>query len=153
MSEIFVTAAAPTREAALAMMAALGVADVSSGEPRPLVQVIIAEVPPIIATPAVLDENGNEITPATYKNRSFWNFWYHSDSAAALMKPEPEGGWQPEHGLFERTYLLEMIDQRTGIVPQWTALSGDTPPGYEMPDGCRLYDPSLIATPALVKVT
>lgn len=151
MSEIFVTAAAPTREAALAMMAALGIADVSSGNPVPLVQVTIAEVPPIIATPAVLDEQGNVITPATYKSKSFWNFWYYGESAQAIMKPEPEGGWQPNHSLFDRTYLLEMIDQRTGIAPQWTALNGDTPPGYEMPDGCRLYDPAQIATPALVK--
>ena len=152
MSEIFVTAAAPDRAKALAMMAALGVADVSSGEPVPIVQVTIAETPPIVAAPAVLDESGDVLTPATYKPRSFWNFWYYGDSAEALKKPEPEGGWLPGQWLFERTNLLEMIDQRTGISPQWVALNGDqVPPGYEMPDGCRLYDPAQIATPALVK--
>jgi len=181
MSEIFVTAAAPTRFAALAMMAALGVAKITEprteyapgfwqwtvgegedayqehgpvlpegvtgewfeettthypgGEIIPLVQVTIAEAP---APEGV--------------NKSLWNFWYYGDSAEALSKPEPEGGWQPEHGLFERTYLLELIDQRTGIAPQWVALSGDRiPPGYEMPDGCRLYDPELIASLMLVK--
>lgn len=133
MSEIFVTAAAPTREAALAMMAALGVADVSSGEPVPLVQVTIAEAP---APEGV--------------TKSLWNFWYYGDAAQALMKPEPEGGWPPESGLFDRTILLDMIDQRTGIAPQWAALSTDVvPPGYQMPDGCRLYDPDLIATKQL----
>jgi len=134
MTEIFVTAAAPTREAALAMMEALGVADVSSGNPVPIVQVTIAEAP---APEGV--------------TKSLWNFWYYGDSAEALRKPEPEGGWPDGAGLFERTNLLEMIDARTGIAPQWVALSNDvTPPGYEMPDGCRLYDPALIATKQLV---
>lgn len=135
MSDIFVTAAAPTRDAAIAMMIALGIAEIRDGAFVPIVQVTIAEAP----------------APAGV-TKSLWNFWYHSESAEALKRPEPEGGWQPEHGLFERTYLLELIDQRTGIAPQWVALSGDRiPPGYEMPDGCRLYDPELIASLMLVK--
>jgi hypothetical protein len=132
--EILVNASAPSREIALATMAALGIADVSSGEPVPLVQVHIAEVP----------HDGT---------RSLWNFWYHSTSAETLTKPTPEGGWPPEADLFERTYLLEMVDQRTGIAMEWAAFVGTDgePPGYETPSGVRLYDPALIASPNLVK--
>jgi hypothetical protein len=134
MSEILVNASAPSREIALATMAALGIADVSSGEPVPLVQVHIAEVP----------HDGT---------RSLWNFWYHSESAETLSKPVPEGGWPPEADLFERTYLLDMIDARTGIAMEWAAFVGTDgePPGYEAPSGVRLYDPALIASPNLVK--
>jgi hypothetical protein len=134
MTEILVNASAPDRATALATMAALGIADVSNGEPVPLVQVHIAEVP-----------HGG--------TRSLWNFWYHSESAETLSKPTPEGGWPPEADLFDRTYLLEMVDQRTGIAMEWAAFVGTDgePPGYETPTGVRLYDPSLIASPNLVK--
>lgn len=133
MTEILVTASAPDRATALATMAALGIADVSSGEPVPLVEVIIGEVPAY--------------------TRSLWNFWYYGSSAEALMLPEPEGGWQPEDGLFERTALLDMVDQRTGIALEWAAFVGQNgePPGYETPNGVRLYDPGLIASADLKK--
>ena len=132
--EILVNASAPNRSTALATMAALGIADVSSGDPVPLVNVTIAEVP-----------HGG--------TRSLWNFWYHGESAEALTPPEPEGGWLPEHDLFDRTHLLDMIDARTGIAMEWAAFVGTDgePPGYETPTGVRLYDPALIASPNLVK--
>ncbi len=132
--EILVNASAPSREIALATMAALGIADVSSGEPVPLVQVHIAEVP----------HSGT---------RSLWNFWYHSESAETLTKDAPPDGWPPGADLFDRTYLLEMIDQRTGIAMGWAAFVGvdGEPPGYETPSGVRLYDPSLISSPNLAK--
>lgn len=134
MTEILVNASAPDRVTALVTMTALGIADVSSGEPVPLVNVHIAEVPHA-------------------GTRSLWNFWYHGASAEALLKPEPEGGWPPEADLFDRTHLLDMIDQRTGIAMEWAAFVGvdGEPPGYETPSGVRLYDPALIASPNLVK--
>lgn len=146
MSEILVTASAPDRATALATMAALGIADVSSGEPVPLVEVTIGEVIP----PVKLDENGE---PLFLGKRSEWNFWYYGSSAEALTLPEPEGGWQPEDGLFERTALLDMVDQRTGIAMEWAAFVGQNgePPGYETPNGVRLYDPGLIASADLGK--
>lgn len=115
-------------------MAALGIADISSGDPVPFVEVTIGEVP----------SDGT---------RSLWNFWYYGGSAEALMRPEPDGGWQPSDGLFERTALLDMVDQRTGIAMQWAAFVGTDgePPGYETPNGVRLYDPALIATASLAK--
>lgn len=136
--EILVNASAPDRATALATMAALGIADVSSGEPVPLVDVTIRPVP---------------AKPGQTLTRSLWNFWYHTSSAETLTKPTPEGGWPPEADLFERTYLLEMIDQSTGIAMEWAAFVGTDgePPGYETPTGVRLYDPSLIASPNLVK--
>lgn len=132
--EILVNASAPDRATALAMMAALQIADVSSGEPVPLVQVHIAEVP----------HDGT---------RSLWNFWYYGASAEALMRPEPEGGWQESDGLFERTAILDMVDQRTGIAMEWAPFLGHDgePAGFEAPNGVRLYDPADVATPNLVK--
>lgn len=134
MTQILVNASAPDRVTALATMTALGIADVSSGEPVPFVQVHVAEVP----------HSGT---------RSLWNFWYYGASAEALMRPEPEGGWQPSDGLFERTAILDMVDQRTGTSMAWAAFLGvdGEPPGYETPGGVRLYDPALIASPNLVK--
>jgi len=128
------------------MMAALGIADVSSGEPVPLVEVTIAEVPHVTK----LDENGEPLPAGT---RSLWNFWYYGASAEALMRPEPEGGWQPSDGLFEKTAILDMVDQRTGIAMSWAAFVGTDgePPGYETPNGVRLYDPALIASADLGK--
>ena len=134
MTEILVNASTPNRATALAMMAALKIADVSSGEPVPLVQVHIAEVP----------HSGT---------RSLWNFWYYGESAEALMRPEPPEGWQPSDGLFERTAILDMVDQRTGIAMEWSMVVGPNgePPGPETPSGVRLYDPALIASPNLAK--
>lgn len=132
--EILINASAPDRATALAMMAALQIADVSSGNPSPLVQVHIAEVP----------HDGA---------RSLWNFWYYGDSAAALLKPDPEGGWQSGDDIFDRTAILDMIDARTGIAMAWAPFVGTEgePPGYETPTGVRLYDPALIASANLVK--
>ena len=49
--------------------------------------------------------------------------------------------------------LLEMIDARAGIAMEWAAFVGTDgePPGYEAPSGVRLYDPSLISSPNIVK--
>lgn len=134
MTQILVTASAPDRVTALVTMAALGIADVSSGSPLPLVEVIIGEV----------SHDGA---------RSLWNFWYYGDSAENLLKSAPEGGWLPEHDLFDRTYILEMVDGRTGIAMEWAPIVGvdGEPPGFETPNGVRLYDPSLIASPNLEK--
>lgn len=129
--EILVNASAPNRATAIATMVALGIADENL---TPLVQVHIFEVP-------------------IEGSRSLWNLWYYGDSAQALMKPEPEGGWLPEHDLFDRTYILEMVDSRTGIAMEWTPIIGEAgePPGFETPTGVRLYDPAIVATPSLVK--
>lgn len=131
MTEILVNASAPDRATAIATMVALGIADENL---IPLVQVHIFEVP-------------------TEGSRSLWNLWYYGDSAQALMKPEPEVGWLPEHDLFDRTYILEMVDGRTGIAMEWTPIVGEVgePPGFETPTGVRLYDPALIASPNLEK--
>ena len=135
MTSILVTASAPNRDAALAMMAALGIAEVVDGQLTPLVNVTIGEV------------------TTSSGARSLWNFWYYGASAEALMRPEPDGGWQPEHDLFERTHLLDLVDARTDIAMEWSSFVGKDgePPGYETPSGVRLYDPSLIASPNLVK--
>lgn len=137
MTTILVTASAPDRATALGVMAALGIAEITEdGQFTPIVDVQIAEVP------------GDE--GAT---RSLWNFWYYGGSAEALMKPAPEGGWQPEHDLFDRTYLLEMVDARTGVAMEWDMTVGadGEPPGPETPNGVRLYDPAHISSASLFK--
>lgn len=143
--EILVNASAPDRATALAMMAALQIADVSSGEPVPLVSVQIYEVPELTK----LDENGEPLPPGT---RSKWNFLYYGESAEALLKPGTS--WRyPDHGLFENTAILDMVDSRTGIAMEWAPFLGPDgePEGYEAPNGVRLYDPADVATPNLVK--
>jgi hypothetical protein len=75
-----------------------------------------------------------------------WNMRFYGTSEATLRKPTPDGGWQPEHDLFDRTYINELVAGRTGLIPNWTASAEDPiPPGYEA-GGCRAFDPALIHT-------
>lgn len=181
MTEILVNASAPDRATALAMIVALGIAEITQeqvetvpgywtwqgpddegnidlrfgqelpegyegtwhdpydivhpgGQIFPLMQVHIGEVP----------HSGT---------RSLWNFWYYGETAAALFKPYPEEGWYDGADIFEKTTILDMIDLRTGMPMQWAPFLGPDgePPGYETPNGIRLYDPSLISSSNLVK--
>ena len=143
--EILINASAPTREAALIMMEALGIAEITKEQVEddiiipggviiPLVNVHIAEVP----------HSGS---------RSLWNFWYYGDTAQAMLKPEPEEGWYDGADIFEKTTILDVIDVRTGISMEWKPFLGPDgePPGYETSSGIRLYDPTLISSPNLYK--
>jgi hypothetical protein len=72
---------------------------------------------------------------------------YYGQAALNLLREVPEGGWGPEHDLFERTTIIETATARTGgaVVPQWTATKAPIPPGYEA-GGVRMFDPAIIGS-------
>jgi hypothetical protein len=138
---IDVTAWAADRATGIATLQALGIADVNeSGDIIPLVSAHIhpARASEDIAIPGV---GGWHV-----------NIRYYGQTALNLLAEVPEGGWTEADGLFERTTILDMIDQRTGQSPVWYALESiPQPPGYQMAGGAvRLYDPALISSQSCV---
>jgi hypothetical protein len=132
-----ITAHAPSREAAIQFLQAVNIATVD-GEGR---IVPIAEV-------QITGLDGEWTVEGV--DGCHWNMRFYGTSEVTLRKPEPEGGWQPEDDLFDRTYINELVAGRTGLIPQWVASADDViPPGYEAGQ-CRAYDPSLISTRANV---
>jgi hypothetical protein len=154
---IDVTAWAIDRATGIATLQALGIADVdANGDIVPLVSAHIhpsraAEDIAIVSTPAVY-ENGVLVTPAEIVPGWHCNIRYHSQTALNLLAEVPAEGWTEADGLFERTLILDMIDQRTGQAPEWYALESiPQPPGYQMAGGAvRLYDPALISSQSCV---
>ena len=132
-----ITAAAVSREAAIALLQAVNIATVDEqGNIVPIAEVQITGLSGEWSVPDV---------PGVH-----WNMRFYGTSEATLRKPEPEGGWLPEHDIFDKTYINELVAGRTGIIPNWTASAEDPiPPGYEAGQ-CRAFDPSLIATRANV---
>jgi hypothetical protein len=138
---IDVTAWAADRATGIATLQALGIADVDGeGNIIPLVSAHIhpARAAEDIAIPGV---------PGWHVN-----IRYYGQTALNLVAEVPEGGWTEADGLFERTVILDMIDQRTGQAPVWYALESiPQPPGYQMAGGAvRLYDPALISSQTCV---
>jgi hypothetical protein len=82
-----------------------------------------------------------------------FNLRFYGGSEVTLTKPTPEGGWLPEHDLFDKTSILELVGYRTGSPPNWIALDGPIPPGYRIDDplspydAVRAFDPALVASP------
>lgn len=152
---IEITAHAATREAAIAFLKAVNIADVDeNGNIIPIAEVQIHPSRPeetiaIVKTPAVMD-GMTVVTPAELVPGFHWNMRFYGSSEATLRKPEPEGGWLPEHDIFDRTYINELVAGRTGLIPNWVASAEDpVPPGYAAGQ-CRAFDPSLISTRANV---
>ncbi len=152
---IEITAHAVSREAAIAFLTAVNIADVDeAGNIVPIAEVQIhpsrpTETISIVKTPAVM--NGMEVvTPAELVPGWHWNMRFYGTSEATLRKPEPEGGWQPGDDIFDKTYINELVAGRTGLIPNWVASAEDpVPPGYEAGQ-CRAFDPALISTRANV---
>ena len=148
-----ITAHAPSRAAAIAFLKAVNIADVDAqGNIVPISDVNIHPFRPgetiaVIKTPAVIDpQTLAVITPAVMVDGFHWNMRFYGQSEITLRKPEPEGGWLPEHDIFDRTYINELVAGRTGLIPAWKASADDpVPPGYEAGQ-CRAFDPSLIST-------
>jgi hypothetical protein len=170
MSHIDVTCWAINRATGIATLQALGIADVdANGDIVPLVSAHIhparaSEQVTCIKVPAVYDGR-TLVTPAEIVPGWHVNIRYYGQTALNLLAEEPyeivEGpmgptrrylGWTEADGLFERTTILDMIDQRTGQAPVWYALEEiPQPPGYQMAGGAvRLYDPALISSQSCV---
>jgi len=148
-----ITAHAPTREAAISFLQAVNIATVDeAGNIIPIAEVQITGLDgewSVIKTPAVMD-GMTVVTPAVMVPGVHWNMRFYGTSEATLRKPEPEGGWQPEHDLFDRTYINELVQGRTGMIPAWKASAEDViPPGYEA-GSCRAFDPAIISSRANV---
>jgi hypothetical protein len=144
-----ITAAATSREAAIAFLESINVATTDKeGNIVPIAEVQIHPFRPeealtIVKTPAVMD-GMKEVSPAELVEGWHWNMRFYGSSEATLRKPEPEGGWLPEHDIFDKTYINELVAGRTGMIPNWAGGASDPiPPGYEA-GGCRAFDPSLI---------
>jgi hypothetical protein len=153
---IDVTAWATDRATGIATLQALGIADVdANGDIIPLVSAHIhparAAEDIAIIRPAVYDGE-TLVTPAAIIAGWHVNIRYYGQTALNLLAEVPEGGWTEADGLFERTVILDMIDQRTGQSPVWYALESiPQPPGYQMAGGAvRLYDPALISSQSCV---
>jgi hypothetical protein len=152
-----ITAAATSREAAIAFLQAVNIATVDeAGNIIPIAEVQIHPSRPeetitIVKTPAVVDPETLEIiSPAEIVAGWHYNLRFYGTSEATLRKPEPQGGWPDDADIFDRTYINELVAGRTGQIPNWVASAEDPiPPGYEA-NGCRAFDPSLVATRANV---
>lgn len=143
---IDVTAWAPTRDAAVAFLEAISVARLDAGT-GDIVSIANVHIHPfranetiaIEATPAVLDAQGNVITPAVLVDGFHFNLRFYGGSEQTLTAGLPQTG-----GLFERTRILQLVQTRTGEVPVWQATKPPIPPGYETPEGVRAFDPATI---------
>jgi hypothetical protein len=141
MSHIDVTAWAADRATGIATLQALGIADVD--EAGDIIPLVSAHIHPARASEDIAIPGA----PGWHVN-----IRYYGATALNLLAEVPEGGWTEADGLFERTLILDLIDQRTGQAPQWYALEEiPQPPGYQMAGGAvRLYDPALISSQSCV---
>jgi hypothetical protein len=113
--------------------------------------VIIDEIGPITKTPAVLDEDGDVVTPAVVIAGHHVNLLAIDPIVALLMMGPPDEAGNPTVlpqydedgnllGVFQRTNILSLIP---GMV--WTPIPGPgVPGGYEGPNGVCLFDPAVV---------
>ena len=128
-----------------------------NGNLIPHAGVIIDEIGPVVKTPAVLDEDGNVITPAVVIEGHHVNLVAYGEMATMLTMGPPDAEGNPttlpqydENGnllsVFERTNILSLIP---GLV--WTPIPGPgVPGGYEGPNGVVLYDPAAVNSRARI---
>jgi len=145
--ELFVTGMTTTAFPDGSMLATLD----ENGTLIPHQGVIIDEIGPITKTPAVLDEDGNVVTPAVVIAGHHVNLLAIDPIVALLMQGPPDAEGNPTVlpqydedgnllGVFERTNILSLIP---GMV--WTPIPGPgVPGGYEGPNGVCLFDPAVV---------
>ena len=96
----------------------------ASGAIIPAIGNTVTRIGPHVITPAVLDDEGNEVTPAVMDNRYHVNFWLGSEVVA-------RGNWEQ--------WCI-----------QWMSGADGTPNGSEeskATQGIELIDPLSVATP------
>jgi hypothetical protein len=145
--ELFVTGMTTTAFPDGSMLATLD----ENGNLIPHQGVIIDEIGPITKTPAVLDEDGDVVTPAVVIAGHHVNLLAIDPIVALLMQGPPDAEGNPTVlpqydedgkllGVFERTNILSLIP---GMV--WTPIPGPgVPGGYEGPNGVCLFDPAVV---------
>ena len=145
--ELFVTGMTTTALPDGTMLATLS----EDGALMPHAGVIIDEIGPVVKTPAVLDEDGNVITPAVIVEGHHVNLVAYGEMAQMLTMGPPDAEGNPTQlpqydadgnllSVFERTNILSLIP---GLV--WTPIPGPgVPGGYEGPNGVCLFDPAVV---------
>lgn len=132
-----------------------------NGNLIPHAGVIIDEIGPVTKVPAVLDEDGEIITPAVMIAGHHVNLVAYGEMAQMLTMGSPVTGPDgtmiptqlPQYdedgkllSVFQRTNILQLIP---GMV--WTPIPGPgVPGGYEGPNGVCLYDPAVVNSRARV---
>ena len=151
--ELFVTGMTTTALPDGSMLATLD----ENGALIPHAGVIIDEIGPVTKVPAVLDKDGNELTPAVVVEGHHVNLVAYGEMAQMLTMGPPDAEGYPtqlpqydEDGkllsVFQRTNILQLIP---GMV--WTPIPGPgVPGGYEGPNGVCLYDPAVVNSRARV---
>lgn len=145
--ELFVTGMTTTALPDGSMLATLD----ENGNLIPHAGVIIDEIGPITKVPAVLDEDGDIVTPAVVIEGHHVNLMATGTIASMLIMGPPDAEGNPTTlpqydaegnllGVFERTNILSLIP---GMV--WTPIPGPgVPGGYEGPNGVCLFDPAAV---------
>jgi hypothetical protein len=151
--DLFVTGMTTTALPDGTMLATLD----DNGNLIPHAGVIIDEIGPITKTPAVLDEDGNVITPAVVVEGHHVNLVAWGEMAQMLTMGPPDAEGNPTQlpqydadgnllSVFERTNILSLIP---GL--EWTGLPSDgVPPGWIGPNGVVLFDPAAVSSRARV---
>lgn len=134
---------ASTREQFIAGMVQNGLATEDDGVLIPTEGVLIDELGPITKTPATFDANGKEISPAVIVDGHHVNLRAYGQFAAQVTYGLPQEG-----DVFQRTHLLQII-QDLAFVP---ITEKGVPPGYEGPNGVRLFDVGAVNVPRRVWV-
>lgn len=151
--DLFVTGMTTTALPDGTMLATLS----EDGTLIPHAGVIIDEIGPVVKTPAVLDEDGNVVTPAVVVEGHHVNLVAYGEMAQMLTMGPPDAEGNPTQlpqydadgnllSVFERTNILSLIP---GLV--WTPIPGPgVPGGYEGPNGVCLFDPAVVHNRARV---
>lgn len=101
---------------------------------RTLEVILCDEIGEVVKTPAVLDEEGNEITPAVVVPG------YHVNMVATGWLAEMLTiGLPAEGSLFERTRILDLLGAMNGE----PSAVGE-PPGFVGTSGVKIFDPNII---------
>jgi len=94
-----------------------------------------SEIGPVIKTPAVLDEDGEEIEPAIVVPGHHANVLATGAIAALLT-----AGMPAEGSIFARTRLIQLL----GGELVWQESEVGEPPGYVGPSGVKISDPAVV---------
>mgnify|MGYP007001754136 CR=1 FL=1 len=129
---------AATREQFIKGMVENGLATFEDDVLLPTDGVLIDELGPVTKTPATFDAEGTELTPAVIVDGHHVNLRAYGQFAQQVTY-----GLKQEGDVFQRTHLLQIV-QDLDFVP---ITEDGVPPGYEGPNGVRLFDPGVVNIP------
>ncbi len=101
---------------------------------RTLEVILCDEIGEVVMTPAVLDEEGNEITPAVIVPGYHVNMVATGWLAAMLT-----AGMPTEGDIFTRTRILDLLGTMN-----WQPSAVGEPAGYVGTSGVKIFDPNII---------